>query len=53
MLEPYATDSESRDRVTNCSINCDLKIGIPELRALRVFLAPVENKLYATAGDAN
>lgn len=53
MLEPYATDSGSRDRVTNCSINCDLKIGIPELRALRVFLAPVENKLYATAADAN
>jgi len=53
MTEPYNSEAPSTAKITSCTSSCDIQLAVPELRKLRMFLAFRENKLYATAADAN
>jgi hypothetical protein len=45
--------TERNPRMEQCYGNADLRIGLPQLKHLRVFVAFQERMVYATAADAN
>lgn len=52
-FEEYNAQAPSSVQVTSCSGGSDVRLGIPALKKLRIFLSFKEKTLYVTAADAN
>ena len=52
-FEAFNATARSAMQVTSCSGGADVKLGIPTLKKLRIFMSFKEKTLYATAADAN
>jgi len=52
-VEAYNAQAPSSVQVTTCSGDSDVRLGIPALKKLRIFISFKEKALYATAAGAN